>query len=281
MRDPIIIDVRPINDKTVTTSLYLLIVAIVSVTITLLLNPTPRVARGEIFNNAAAWCKLRISELPPGDGNRTVFEQSLRDIKNRNVRWSIDDPSGIHYTLMVDFAKAWQDRSKRGVESVSHETNVAEDASKGDNRLQIPLSVFAHTIVQDGDEIVITYGNFNRRPLQMVLDQKSSRVIVRVDITQDNEHRVGATHDQVLQFLKNEVERLVASDSPIQLGTSGVTLTFNGKFPIWGPHTTCRGMQKEYDCLLFAEHASLKDGNIVAWGDDTKTPYYPYVLAGK
>jgi hypothetical protein len=74
-------------------------------------SPKPQIAYGKIFESASSWCEKRISELPPGDQNRAFFERSLEDIENRNIRWSIETPTGLHYSLLADFAEAWDNRS--------------------------------------------------------------------------------------------------------------------------------------------------------------------------
>lgn len=73
----------------------------------------PAVANDPVYEKATLWCMTRIDELPPGDSNRKFFELALRDIIDRNIRWDIEKPNGLHYTLLVSFATAWDNRSNQ------------------------------------------------------------------------------------------------------------------------------------------------------------------------
>ncbi|MFA6315063.1 MAG: hypothetical protein WC648_01690 [Candidatus Paceibacterota bacterium] len=150
---------------------------------------------------------------------------------------------------------------------------------KGPNVPQMPPAVFQHGIAHDGDDTIITYGNFRGRPLQMVFVENFNRVLIRIDITTTNfEWYKTATDDETLAFLKQEVERLVSTNGPTRLGDSGVLFVFKGKFPVWGPYSTHLGMQKEYRCLYFGDNATLRDCTLEAWGTDSTIGYYPYTI---
>ena len=151
----------------------------------------------------------------------------------------------------------------------------------GPNVPQPPPSNFKHEVERNGTDTIITYGNFNGRPLQMVLNRQSRRIILRIDMTASkletsNVHPDTAT----LDFLRHEVERLVSfTNVTTELGNSGVTFKFHGNLPAWGPHSEYLGFQKHYECLYFGNDAKVQGRNLEAWGEKTKPGYYPYQLA--
>lgn len=55
---------------------------------------------------ARVWAERRRSELNPSDGNYRYFGWVLEDLQTNRLRYSINEPSGTHYSLILDFAKA-------------------------------------------------------------------------------------------------------------------------------------------------------------------------------
>jgi hypothetical protein len=142
----------------------------------------------------------------------------------------------------------------------------------------IPSTIKLNGIEYEGDSIVINYGKPYGQALQLVFDEKVGSVILRLDCTLTNLNlSTQMSGDETLAFLRHEVEHLVSSDGRPYLGDSQLTFKFRGKFPIWGPHIS-NIAGREYHCLYFAQRAIMHDGIIEAWGDDVKTPYYPYNL---
>ena len=55
---------------------------------------------------AKMWSERRRTELDPSDKNYEFFGWVLEDLKKNHLRYSINEPSGTHYSLILDFAKA-------------------------------------------------------------------------------------------------------------------------------------------------------------------------------
>ncbi len=146
---------------------------------------------------------------------------------------------------------------------------------------QLPPIYFKHGIATEQEDTVITWGDFHGRPLQLVLDKKFKRVIIRVDTTNDHlDNSEDFDDDEVLKFLKNEVEKIASTGKkgPVKLGNSGMFVVFKDKFPVWGPFTSVFGMQKEYKCIYFGEIRSITGDTIEIGGIDMPVGYYPYNL---
>ncbi|MBI2100949.1 MAG: hypothetical protein HYT47_02935 [Candidatus Vogelbacteria bacterium] len=124
-------------------------------------------------------------------------------------------------------------------------------------------------------ELVVGYNGPDGKPLELIYNPKSQRVILRVDASSG-----GFLNTDELERLKIEVMRLVSvGKMPVPLGDSGISFKFvEGQYPIWGPHHQV-GPGYRYRALLFAERAVIKDGVIEASGLSAKPEpglYYPY-----
>jgi len=69
----------------------------------------------EDFESARFWCEKRIKELPWGDLNYDFFVRAIEDIKNNHIRYSIDEYTGLHFSLILVFAKAWRVISEKRI----------------------------------------------------------------------------------------------------------------------------------------------------------------------
>jgi murein DD-endopeptidase MepM/ murein hydrolase activator NlpD len=61
--------------------------------------------------DAISWCRMRINELPASDRNAEYFRSNMEDLSKNNVRYSINEPSGTHFSLILIYAQAWRARS--------------------------------------------------------------------------------------------------------------------------------------------------------------------------
>lgn len=150
--------------------------------------------------------------------------------------------------------------------------------------LERQLNIVSHKgnvvqgIKQIGGETVITYGEYQGYPLQLVIGT-DKRVTLQV-VSPVDDYSMGIGDDHVVDFLRKEVERLAKIIVPNQLGTSGVKFVFADGVPVWGPyHQMSQGNQAS--CLLFAEKTTFNDGTVTAHGSDKKDPYWPYELTAK
>ncbi len=119
-------------------------------------------------------------------------------------------------------------------------------------------------------ETIIRYTNPDSVEIQMVFKPSSGRVVLRVNIS-----HIG--NNEKLEVLKDEVMRFVQADFSVQLGESGYTFRFNGRYPIWAP-TRLSARNGYYQCLFFAENASIFGRSVVGWGRPDKIGFYPYPI---
>ncbi len=61
---------------------------------------------------AKLWCERRRRELPPTNRNFEFFGWVIEDLQTNHLRYSIDEPSGTYYGLVLDFAGA-EERIKK------------------------------------------------------------------------------------------------------------------------------------------------------------------------
>jgi len=61
--------------------------------------------------DAISWCRMRINELPASDRNAEYFRSNMEDLSKNNVRYSINEPSGTHFSLILIYAQAWRARN--------------------------------------------------------------------------------------------------------------------------------------------------------------------------
>ena len=62
----------------------------------------PQVAENRVYTQAWRWCQERIYHGDDPD----YFTMAAEQIKRREIRWSINDPSGLHYEMLIAFADA-------------------------------------------------------------------------------------------------------------------------------------------------------------------------------
>ena len=61
------------------------------------------------IEDCRSWCVKRLEELfPVPDPNCVFFLNAYEDMNNNNIRYSINDPHGLHFSLVLVFAKAWR-----------------------------------------------------------------------------------------------------------------------------------------------------------------------------
>lgn len=56
---------------------------------------------------AERWCAQRVSQLPRGEENSVFFKNAIKDLRNRNFRFSVREASGLHVSNILYFARAW------------------------------------------------------------------------------------------------------------------------------------------------------------------------------
>ena len=61
-----------------------------------------------VLEHAKLWCKLQIAN---GNLQGGYFEYAVQKIDKKNIRWSINDPDGLHYSMIFAFANAWEKQS--------------------------------------------------------------------------------------------------------------------------------------------------------------------------
>lgn len=126
----------------------------------------------------------------------------------------------------------------------------------------------------DGSTLIVTYGQFEKWPLQFVVDIKTGKAEVRL-VAKQYEYGF-QTNDKVLSFLKSEVERFASAETPVQLGKTGMSFKFNGGVPVWAPyHTTSNVGFHQYKVVYFAGGAVVEGDQILARGANTQQGYSP------
>jgi hypothetical protein len=124
-------------------------------------------------------------------------------------------------------------------------------------------------------ETIIEYGQFNGRPVQMVLEPKG-HIVLKVTLlsaAEGGDSLDGGDSmdvDYAIHFLEKELARLTSTTKPVALGKSGYSFTYEGGYPIWGPHQeVSKGVSHE--CLFFAENAKIIGHEIR--GKGTERPF--------
>ena len=56
---------------------------------------------------ATNWCYKRTKDLRPSDENHQYFAHAIKEIKYDRIRYSIYEPSGLHFEVLLYFADAW------------------------------------------------------------------------------------------------------------------------------------------------------------------------------
>ncbi len=87
-----------------------------------LTTPQPQVADNAVYEKAWHWC----DEQAFKGHDVAFFELAKKQIRARQIRWSINDSSGLHYSLLVLFAKSYDEMVER--ESVTPEEFVKQIA---------------------------------------------------------------------------------------------------------------------------------------------------------
>lgn len=125
------------------------------------------------------------------------------------------------------------------------------------------------SVRRDGDKIIVRYDEFRRLPVELVFDNSNGHVKVRL-ISEDpanKMHMMSLDGDTAFKFLKDEVFRLTQSEGPVNLGVTGISFSFHGNHPIWGPHSQT-GPHYDAEALFFASGGSFKNNLITAQGTD-------------
>lgn len=135
---------------------------------------------------------------------------------------------------------------------------------------------------RDGDEVIVRYATFQHRPVELVVDNQTRRVILRVKLADDYLHghlqrMYGENYEAAdLDYLKSEVVHIASAGQPMKIGESEISFHFTGGYPIWGPHTEYLASDGQYQALMFAENTTLRNAVITAQGRDQKIGHYPY-----
>lgn len=58
--------------------------------------------------HAILWCEQRQRELSASDPNAIHFGYAKDDLQKGHVRYSIDEPTGTHFTSIFVYAEAWR-----------------------------------------------------------------------------------------------------------------------------------------------------------------------------
>ncbi len=141
----------------------------------------------------------------------------------------------------------------------------------------IHKGVVSQGVSKAGDQVVITYGDYQGYPLQLTVD--NHRVILKI-VSPSDDYAMGPGALAPTDFLKKEVERLVSQTNGVVLGDSGATFKFTGGVPGWGPYQSL-GQNIQENCLQFADTATFSNGCLEVEGRTQKDTYWPYVLALK
>lgn len=110
-------------------------------------------------------------------------------------------------------------------------------------------------------DVVVTYGTLDNRPVELVYEPSTRRVILRVSLASYSD---ATNKDSVLEYLKQQVQKIARPGNSVALG-NGYRFTYTGGHPIWGPHSE-HGPGYDYSCLMFAENARLVGKEITAGG---------------
>ena len=89
------------------------------------------------------------------------------------------------------------------------------------------------------DDIVLHYGKYNKYYNVELVVQPDGRTILQVVLTEGDI----VIHDDMLNYLRNEVLHIVCSNEPIPIVNSEYKVLFLYGKPIWGPYGT---MGKNY-----------------------------------
>jgi hypothetical protein len=57
--------------------------------------------------NAEQWCQYMTRQSDAI--NVRFFRESIEDLRNRDIRYSVAEPKGLHYEVVLAFAKAWEE----------------------------------------------------------------------------------------------------------------------------------------------------------------------------
>ncbi|GEM_PF-960870 len=125
------------------------------------------------------------------------------------------------------------------------------------------------------NEIVIEYGEFEGRPVNLVYDPENKGLAFKMK----SESGLG---EKELAFMKQEAERIFSYTEPTTL-PGGYIIVFMGGFPHWGPYSTYSSLQEDFyeiKCLHFARYAEIilaKNKTIYVYGESQRPDgYYPY-----
>ena len=97
------------------------------------------------------------------------------------------------------------------------------------------LAVFATCFaIPAAGDIVVKYGEFEGRPVELVVESSTGKVAVRIPFVCKNglgEMQDTSAGQRALKFLNNEVMRLTSSSMTKQLGSSGYIFGSMEYFP--------------------------------------------------
>jgi len=129
--------------------------------------------------------------------------------------------------------------------------------------------------VSNDKQLVVEYCRYQGHPVQLIVDRRDGAVVLRVKAANDD--TTLAYGDETLKFLAAEITKFATAQNGAKLGDSGMTLNFSGRYPMWGPYKYHNGKGSTYDCLYFAESASVHGSVIEAQGQAKRPPYDRYV----
>ena len=139
----------------------------------------------------------------------------------------------------------------------------------------IIVTSFAEGIVKKSYNI--QYSEFQGKFVGLEINPNKGRISLYVYTRYGNNYKETISGDDALNFLRNEVLRFVSEDGPVKLGDSDFMIEFQGKHPIWAPHTSFTKLG-EIKYLYFAENTRLDGNTIVVQGNDEAGPYDGYKL---
>lgn len=91
-----------------------------------------------MYEDAAKWCELRISEIRYWDKNRDLFERCLESIRLHQK--NPEQPLNIHSNNVLAFATAWRELERGGKEALqkrregSEKNNFLDNNRRRENR---------------------------------------------------------------------------------------------------------------------------------------------------
>ncbi len=126
---------------------------------------------------------------------------------------------------------------------------------------------------QEHATLIIPYGSYNDRPVELEYDSLTKRLTLRIATTSSM-----SVNDDNLNYLKNEVVEITSTDKTIDVADGKYRLVYSGRYPTWGPYTAMNGGKgNDYSCLLFSEQTELRGRKFYVWGNKVKKPgYYGY-----